>query len=116
MGWYYMEDFIEVHFTAPSRDRAAEISAAVVKARLAACAQIFSPIESVYWWRDNIERASECFVVMKTLRENFDDLAQMVRANHSYEVPEIVAVPILEGTDDYLAWIRAETRGPGERA
>jgi periplasmic divalent cation tolerance protein len=108
-----MPDYIEVRSTTNSCEEAAKICNAVVEARLAACAQVSGPIRSTYWWRGKIERAEEYFLTMKTTRDRFAALAQVIRANHSYEVPDIVAVPIVDGTDDYLEWISSETQGPG---
>lgn len=111
-----MPDYIEVHSTTDSREEADKICAAVVEARLAACAQVTGPIRSTYWWQGKIERADEYFLMMKTTRDRFEALAALIRENHSYETPDIVAVPILEGTEDYLAWISAETQQSAEPA
>jgi periplasmic divalent cation tolerance protein len=111
-----MPDYVEVHSTTNSQEEADKICAAVVEARLAASAQVAGPIRSTYWWQGKIERAEEYFLTMKTTRDKFSVLAQVIRQNHSYEVPHIVAVPIIEGTGDYLAWISAETRAPGAPA
>jgi periplasmic divalent cation tolerance protein len=108
-----MPEYIEVHSTTASRDEADKICAAAVESRLAACAQVTSPIRSTYWWKGKIERAEEYFLMMKTTRDKFGALAALIRANHSYEVPDIVAVPILDGTADYLAWISSETQDGG---
>lgn len=105
-----MPDYIEVRSTTDSREEADKICNAVVEARLAACAQVSGPIRSTYWWQGKIERADEYFLTMKTTRDKFRDLAQVIRENHSYDVPDIVAVPIVNGTDDYLEWISSETR------
>ena len=111
-----MPDYIEVHSTTDSQQEADKICAAVVEARLAACAQVSGPIRSTYWWQGKIERAQEYFLTMKTTRDRFDELARVIRENHSYDVPDIVAVPIVEGTADYLGWISAETRERGASA
>jgi periplasmic divalent cation tolerance protein len=114
--WGLMSDYIEVHSTVDSLEAARKICAAVVEARLAACAHVSGPIRSTYWWQGVIERADEYSLTMKTTRPNFTELSRVIRDNHPYETPDIVAVPILEGTEDYLAWISAETRGSGESA
>ncbi|GAA2308038.1 divalent-cation tolerance protein CutA [Nonomuraea roseoviolacea subsp. roseoviolacea] len=95
--------------TASSRDEADRICSAVVAARLAAAAQVAGQITSRYWWRGEINEADEWLVLMKTTMERFEDLAAKVRELHSYEVPQIVAVPLVAGTADYLEWIRQET-------
>lgn len=105
-----MTEYIEVHSTTDSKDEATKICSAAVESRLAACAQVLAPLRSTYWWHGKIERADEYFLMMKTTRDKFEALARLIRENHSYEVPDIVAVPILEGSADYLAWISAETQ------
>jgi periplasmic divalent cation tolerance protein len=102
---------VEVHVTAASPEEAEGIVAAAVEGRVAACAQISGPIKSTYWWKGNVERAEEWLVALKTTLDNLDELTAVVRANHSYEVPEIVAVPIVGGLGEYLSWITAETQG-----
>ncbi|MEU7862092.1 divalent-cation tolerance protein CutA [Nonomuraea sp. NPDC049141] len=82
---------------------------AVVGRRLAATAQVVAPIVSTYWWGGEVQRADEWLLLMKTTMERFEDLAAYVQELHSYEVPEIVAVPLVAGTADYLEWIRRET-------
>lgn len=105
-----MPDYIEVHSTTGSREEADRICSAVVEARLVACAQISGPIRSTYWWQGKIEQADEYFLMMKTTRDKFDSVAKMIRENHSYDVPDIVAVSLVDGIADYLGWISAETR------
>jgi periplasmic divalent cation tolerance protein len=104
-----MSELIEVHVTSSDRDEAARIAADVVRRRLAACAQVIAPITSTYWWQGEIQQAEEWLLLMKTTSDRFEELTACVRELHSYEVPEIVAVPIVRGTPDYLQWIRRET-------
>ncbi|MFB9469197.1 divalent-cation tolerance protein CutA [Nonomuraea salmonea] len=103
-----MAEFLEVHVTVPDRDVADRIAAAVVGERLAAGAQLVAPITSVYWWRGEMRRADEWLLFMKTTGERFEELAATIRRLHSYEVPQIIAVPLVAGTADYLEWIRRE--------
>ncbi|GLX09440.1 divalent-cation tolerance protein CutA [Microbispora sp. NBRC 16548] len=100
---------IEVRITTSSRHEADQIASTAVARRLAACAQVVAPISSTYWWAGEVQQAEEWLVLMKTTADRFEDLAACVRELHSYEVPEIVAVPIVQGTPDYLEWIRRET-------
>ncbi|SEM58728.1 divalent-cation tolerance protein CutA [Nonomuraea pusilla] len=102
-------EYVEVRVTAGSRDEADRLAAAVVTHRLAACAQVVGPITSTYRWNGAVERSDEWLLLMKTTLERFDDLAAHVRRLHSYDVPEIAAVPLTAGTDAYLRWIREET-------
>ncbi|MDF2707635.1 divalent-cation tolerance protein CutA [Nonomuraea muscovyensis] len=107
-----MADYIEVHVTAGDRGEAARICRVVVERRLAACAQVVGPITSTYWWEGKVEEAEEWLLLLKTTADLFDDLAASVREAHSYDVPEIIAVPVRAGSTDYLAWVARET-GPG---
>ncbi|HEX4812039.1 MAG TPA: divalent-cation tolerance protein CutA [Nonomuraea sp.] len=104
-----MTDYIEVHVTAADRGEAASICRAVVERRLAACAQALGPITSTYWWEGKVEEAEEWLVLLKTTADLFDELAASVREVHSYDVPEIIAVPVRAGSADYLAWVTRET-------
>jgi periplasmic divalent cation tolerance protein len=104
-----MADYIEVHVTAGDRDEAARISRAVVGRRLAACAQTVGPITSTYWWEGRLEESEEWLVLLKTTAALFEELAAVVRDAHSYDVPEIIAVPVRAGNTAYLAWITGET-------
>lgn len=108
-----MPDYIEVHSTTKSPEEAERICAAVVEARLAAAAQVTAPIRSTYRWKGKVERTQEYFLMMKTTTDKFEALAKVIRENHSYDVPNIIAVPIVKGTEDYLRWISSETRAPG---
>ncbi|WP_030920997.1 divalent-cation tolerance protein CutA [Streptosporangium amethystogenes] len=102
-------DCVEVRVTTSSREEAERICSAVVGRRLAADCQIIAPIESVYWWEGEIQRSQELLLLMKTTVKRFEDLARRVRELHSYQVPQIVAVPLTVGNTDYLDWIRRET-------
>lgn len=102
-------DCVEVRVTAGSREEAERICSAAVGQRLAADCQIIAPIESVYWWAGEVQRSEELLLLMKTTVERFEELAKRVRELHSYEVPQIVAVPLVVGNTDYLDWIRRET-------
>ncbi|MBB5960962.1 divalent-cation tolerance protein CutA [Planomonospora venezuelensis] len=102
-------DCLEVRVTAGSREEADRICAAVVAERMSADAQKIWPITSTYWWDGEIRQAEEWLLLLKTTAERFGELSLLVRDLHSYEVPQIVAVPLAAGTDDYLGWIRRET-------
>ncbi|MCD0450463.1 divalent-cation tolerance protein CutA [Actinocorallia sp. API 0066] len=104
-----MSRHLEVHVTASSREEAQSIIDAAVESRTAACAQISGPISSTYWWQGEIQRDEEFLILMKTTKERLDDLVEVVRSAHSYDTPEIVAVPIEGGLADYLNWITEET-------
>ncbi len=96
---------IVVLMTAGSREEAVRLADALVVARLAACVQILPEIESVYHWKGQVERAPEILLLAKTTGENFAALEAAVRSLHSYETPEIVALPITEASSPYLEWL-----------
>jgi periplasmic divalent cation tolerance protein len=82
----------------------------VVEERLAACAQVLGPLSSVYRWKGNVERSSEWYCHLKTTLARWPALQARMRELHPYEIPEIIAVPILEGDAAYLRWIQEELR------
>jgi len=90
--------------TCGDRELAKRLSYMLVELRLAACVQIF-PVESVYVWKDSVCNDDEFVLLIKTRAELFDELVSAIRENHSYEVPEIIQIPITDGLPEYLAWI-----------
>ncbi len=99
------DDAIVVFMTAANGEEATRLAEMLVGAHLAACVQILPEMESVYRWQGKIERQSEVLLIAKTTRGKFDDLEREVRALHSYDTPEIVAVPIVIGSEPYLEWL-----------
>jgi len=102
--------FIIVFVTATSKKEAEKISKALLKKRLAACVNIVPGITSLFHWNKKIERAKEFLLVIKTKSALFDKLAKTVKENHSYKIPEIVAMPLIKGSKEYLDWIGKETK------
>ena len=98
-------DCCVVFVTAPDQDQARNIADAVLNARLAACVNIVPQLRSLYWWEGKIQDDTEVLCIMKTTRDKFAALAEAVRAAHSYEVPEIIALPIVDGHEPYMKWI-----------
>ena len=99
-------DAIVVFMTAASGEEATRLADMLVGAHLAACVQILPEVESVYRWQGKIERQSEVLLLAKTTREKFADLEREVRALHSYDTPEIIAVPVVMGSGPYLHWLK----------
>lgn len=99
------EDAIVVFMTAPNGEEATRLADLLIGAHLAACVQILPEMESVYRWEGKIERQSEILLLAKTTTAKFAELEREVRALHSYETPEIIAVPIVAGSSPYLAWL-----------
>ncbi len=96
--------------TCSSEDEALRISNALVEDRLAACVNIISPIRSIYRWKDKICDEREWLLIVKTGRERFEEIERKIRSLHSYSVPEILCLPILEGSLPYLEWLEEMTR------
>ena len=103
------DDAIIVFMTASNGEEAARLADMLVGAHLAACVQILPEMESVYRWQGKIERAPEILLLAKTTRSKFDELEREVRALHSYDTPEIIAVPVVAGSAAYLEWLRQAT-------
>jgi periplasmic divalent cation tolerance protein len=109
-------DFRIVFVMAANEDESGRIAHALVEERLAACVNIVCPVRSIYRWRGAIEDASEYMLVIKTRVRNFSKLERRVRELHSYEVPEIVAIPLAAGSKPYLAWLAESTAPVGRTA
>ena len=100
---------IVVYITAPNEDAAAVIAHALVEQKLAACVNIVRHVRSIYSWQGKIEDDTEVLMIVKTRKQHFDALSEKVKELHSYDVPEIIAMPILKGSADYLKWIKDST-------
>jgi len=94
----------------PSRESAASLAQFLVDEQLAACVNILAPCRSVYRWKGSVETADEVPLLIKTTEERYPALEAAIRERHPYEIPEIVAVQIVAGLPDYLAWLAAETQ------
>lgn len=94
-----------VYVTCPSRRSAERISAALVEERLAACANIIDEVTSVFHWEGRIDTDPESLLVIKTRVDRFAALERRVRELHDYDVPEVIAMPIIAGSASYLEWI-----------
>ena len=102
-------DNIVVFITTSDEEEAAKIAHALVEARLAGCANIVGGLRSVYRWEGRIEDEPEVLIVVKTRLSLFEGLSRKVRELHSYKVPEIIAVPVVKGSADYLKWLKEVT-------
>ena len=98
-----------VFVTAANAEEAVKISEAAVGSRQAACASTIQNVQSMYWWEGKLVKDQESIVMLKTTRDRFEALQETIIAIHSYQVPEIIALPIEKGLPRYLAWIKAET-------
>lgn len=104
-----MSGYVTVQTTTDSAKRAEQLARVAVEARAAACAQIDGPIRSVYWWEGEVRVEQEWRVLLKTPAERYDTLEALLKSTHTYDTPEIIAVPIERGSAPYLAWLDAET-------
>lgn len=103
-----MTDKIVVLSTAASAEEAEKIARRLVEERLAACVSVIREIRSFYRWQGKIEDAAEWLLVIKSSRERFDALRTAVEKLHSYDVPEVIALPVVEGARNYLNWLGSE--------
>jgi periplasmic divalent cation tolerance protein len=103
-----MTDTVVVLCTFANEEEALRIGSALVEARLAACVNLLPGIRSVYRWKGEIEYSDEVLLLIKTTQQGFPALCERIKEMHPYETPEIVAVPIVDGLADYLAWIREQ--------
>jgi periplasmic divalent cation tolerance protein len=105
-----VSDAIIVFMTASNGEEAARLADMLVGAHLAACVQILPEMESVYRWQGKIERAPEILLLAKTTKSKFEELEREVRALHSYDTPEIIAVPVVAGSASYVDWLIQSTK------
>lgn len=106
-----MTDAIQVLTTTSQQEEAERIARHLIQERLAACVQVAGPIHSTYWWQGQVETAEEWLVVAKTRQALYGQVEAAIRQVHSYEEPEILAVPIVAGSAGYLKWL-AEQLNP----
>lgn len=104
-----MTKYIVVFATCASKEEADKIANAVVADHFAACVNIIEGVRSIFNWQDRVEDAEEVLLIAKTKAKLLDDLVTVVKEHHSYDLPEIIALPIFGGSQDYLNWIDAET-------
>jgi periplasmic divalent cation tolerance protein len=105
---------IVILVTCASRSQACKIADILLKGRLVACANIVGPVESKFWWKGKLDSSRETLLILKTAKKNFARVEKAVKRAHSYEVPEIIALPITVGSKEYLRWIaeNAQIRHP----
>lgn len=105
------ESYLQVTTTTESQDHARALARQIVEARLAACVQVLGPIQSTYWWNNDVEIAQEWMCLMKTTASAYPALESFIRQEHTYETPEITASEIATGSSEYLVWIGEQTGG-----
>lgn len=108
-----MTNSIQVFTTTARKQEAQQIAQTLVEERLAACVQILGPITSTYRWQGAVETSEEWLCLIKTRQELYLPLEAAIRRIHPYDVPEILAVPVVAGSESYLAWLKGETEIKG---
>jgi len=98
-------DKIVVLITTSSEEEAHKIAELLVNKKKAACVNIVPRVDSLFWWKDKLDSARESLLLVKTKASLFPDIVKLVKRTHSYEVPEIIALPIIDGSEDYLKWL-----------
>lgn len=106
---------IVVFVTAKNPTQAKKIAQGLLVRKLAACVNILSGVQSFFWWQGKVDSAKENLLVIKSTKDRFSKLVQCVKALHSYEVPEIIALPIAAGNREYLQWLKASCRPSKEK-
>jgi len=109
-----MTDKIVVLTTCDSEKRAEQLARHLVEHRVAACVNILPKARSIYRWKENIEDASEWFLLIKSRRDLFAALRAEIEKLHTYSVPEVIALPIVDGSDPYLGWLDDQLTEPAE--
>jgi periplasmic divalent cation tolerance protein len=103
-----MKSYIQISTTTETKEQAQKIARHLVEQKLAACVQISGPIESTYRWKGKVENAQEWLCLIKTREDFFEKIESAIKKLHSYETPEIIAVPIVKGSKEYLKWMDEE--------
>lgn len=105
-----MPDEIAIFVTANSIDEAERIGKMLVQEKLVACVNVVSSIRSFFHWKGELCEEDEVLMILKSVKKNLDEIINKVKKLHSYEVPEVIALPIIGGSEDYLKWINQETQ------
>lgn len=104
------KEYIQVFTATEKKEDAEKIAKALVEKRLAGCVQIVGPVISTYWWKGDIERAKEWLCFIKSRKNLYEELEKAIKEIHPYEVPEIIALPIVAGSKDYLEWLGSKLK------
>ena len=102
-------EYVVVFITAATADEAQSIANILISRRKAACVNIVPQVHSMFWWQGKIDYTDEALLIVKTKSPLLEELIELVKRNHSYDVPEIIALPIIGGNRDYLQWLDDET-------
>lgn len=108
-----MAEYVQVLTATDNEDEAVKIASILTDERLAACVQIVGPIRSLYWWEGKVQDEKEWQLHIKTTAKLASEVEKAIKDNHSYDVPEVIVLPIIGGSADYLGWVTKLTRKPG---
>lgn len=103
------QEFIVIFVTAASRTEAEQIGQDIVEKKLVACCNIIDPVFSIFHWQGKTCQENEAMLIFKSVKNRFDEIVAAIKKIHSYDTPEIIALPIVAGSADYLNWIATET-------
>jgi len=101
---------VVIFITAANKKEAEKIASVLIKEKLAACVNIIENVHSLFWWQGKVDSAQEVLLIVKSRKTLMNKLIKKVKSLHSYEVPEIIALPIVSGDKKYLEWINESTR------
>jgi len=104
-----MDNYIIVLTTFGTKEAALKVTEKLLKARLIACVNIIDNVDSLFHWNGKIENSREALAIMKTQKKHLEELMEWIHTHHTYSVPEIIALPIIGGSGEYLNWLKEET-------
>ncbi|MDI6758273.1 MAG: divalent-cation tolerance protein CutA [Candidatus Omnitrophota bacterium] len=102
--------YIVIFITAPNKEEAGRIAQELLVSKLAACVNVICGVESFFWWQSKVDRADEVLLIVKSKKQKLNKIIKLVKSMHSYEVPEIIALPIVGGFKPYLEWINGSIK------
>lgn len=105
------ESYIVIYCTCPDSATAETLAGTLLQEKLIACANLIPGLESHYWWKGKIQKDKEVLLIMKTTHSLFKAIELLIQNNHPYQVPEIIALPIVKGSSSYLSWIQGSVAG-----
>ncbi len=103
-----MTDVVIILCTCGAHDEALTIANSLIEGRLAACVNILPPVHSIYRWLGKVETAHEVLLIIKTTQQRFPEVRDRITQLHSYDTPEVIALPVIDGSDKYFAWLRSQ--------
>lgn len=109
-----MTEYLQVITTTDSKDIAQTIAKHLLEKRLAGCVQVSGPVTSSYWWNGKIETSEEWYCMIKTTTASYKAVEREIIAVHSYDVPEIIAIPAANGSESYLNWLKDVIKPPSQ--